>query len=360
MRYDRRRQFETDLLKAIAEISECSELVARRQAIEARVSELVDALLMRSQPIVSTQLTVLLADLRGFTALSDSNPPELTIELLNRYYSVMSRRVIEHDGVVDKFVGDAVLALFGARTARADDLCRAINCAIAMQQSMQALNAESEAQGKPPLYAGIAISTGLAMVGSFGSDWHSEYTATGDAVNLASRIEAYALRGQVLLSETSRKEARDFVEIGRVNEVMPKGKTQPVRLYELKACTRPTRLEIPETEPRSSPRIKVDMALRFRRVEDKKILYESLEGRVQDLSYNGMSADLPILLPACSEVVVDLEPSVLDQGVGDLYARVLRTRRVRGRYRTSLEFTSVGTPARQIIKRYVDDKLWGR
>ncbi len=362
MQYHRRRQFEADLLDAVAEILASHETAEHRSVLEGRLSALVDALLLARQPIVSAEVTVLLADLRGFTALSDAIAPVLTSELLNRYYSAMSRQVVEHGGVVDKFVGDAVLALFGGRGAEGGDLCQAINCAIAMQRAMQDLNTESEAQGQPRLHAGIAVSTGPVMVGSFGSDWHSEYTAVGEAVNLASRIEAYALRGQVLLSEASHDAAREFIEIGHINEVMPKGKSVPVRLYELKASTRPRRLEVPDAEPRTAPRIKVDIPLRFRRVEDKKVMYQSLEGRAQDLGYHGMSADLPIALPACSEVVVALEPSALDQGksIGDLYARVLRTQRVRGRYRTNLEFTSVGTPAQQIIKRYVDDKLWGR
>jgi len=102
------------------------------------------------------------------------------------------------------------------------------------------------------------------------------------------------------------------------------------------------------------------MPLSFRRVEDKKVLFEDLEGRVQDLGYNGLSADLPIELPPYSEIVLSLKPHPREQVPGDVYARVLRTRPLRGGFRTSLEFTSIGVPAQQAIKLYVDDKLWGR
>lgn len=355
-----RQQFELDLLDAVAEVCAGPEIAVRRAALAARIKGLVDALLLTDQPIVSAEVTVLLADLRGFTALCDSAPPGLVIELLNRYYRTMSEQIVAHGGLIDKFMGDAVLALFGAPVGHDDDLHRAVTCAVRMQQAMRHLNAQGAARGEPPLYAGIAVATGPVMVGSFGCEWHSEYTATGEAVNLASRIEAYSLRGQVLLSEASRRAATGLVEIGRVNEVLPKGKLAPIRLHEVKAVRVPEHLQVPDIEPRRSPRIRVDIPLRLQRVDDKKVRYECLTGRVQDLGYNGMSADLPVSLPACAEVVVALDPPAFERGIGDLYARVLRTRRIHGQYRTSLEFTSVGAPAQQVIKRYVDDQLWGR
>ena len=358
MRHHKRKQLESGLLEICQEAYD--ETGRDRARLEARVAELIDSLIVDPEPIVNAEVTVLIADLRCFTALTEALSPQQTIGLLNRYFTTMSEQVADHGGTIDKFMGDAVMALFGDEARRADDLHRAISCAVAMQQAMRGLNATLEQAGEPTIYAGIAISTGSAMIGNFGSAIHREYTAVGEPVNLAARIEAYSLRGQVLLSEASREAARDFIEVGRVNEVMPKGKAAPIRLYELKAVTSPSRLVVPEVEPRRSPRIRADMPLSFRRVEDKKILFEDLEGRVQDLGYNGLSADLPVELPPYSEIVLSLKPNPLEQATGNVYARVLRTRSWRGRFRTSLEFTSVGTPAQRAIKHYVDDKLWGR
>lgn len=338
----------------------CGEACRDRPQFEARIAELLDAVLLDPEPIVNAEVTVLIADLRCFTALAETLSPQQTIGLLNRYFAAMSEQVADHGGTIDKFMGDAVMALFGAESQRDDDLRRAIVCAVAMQQAMQRLNATLERAGEPTIYAGIAISTGAAMIGGFGSAVHHEYTAVGDPVNLAARIEAYSLRGQVLLSEASREAARDFIEVGRINEVIPKGKAAPIRLYELRAVTSPRRLVVPDVEPRRSPRIRTDIPLSFRRVEDKKILFEDLEGHVQDLGYNGLSADLPIELPPYTEIVLSLRPNTLEYVAGNVYARVLRTRPIKGRFRTSLEFTSIGTPAQRAIKHYVDDKLWGR
>lgn len=354
----RRQRFKTHLLKAVDEVLEDTELRLQDAAVAMQVEQLVDGLLIESQPIVGAELTVLIADLRGFTTLSEIYPPEQVIGLLNRYFNRMSRLVVEHGGLIDKFMGDAVMALFGVPTQRADDLQRAIACAIAMQHGMQALNEGHEQRDEPALHAGIAVSTGPAMVGRFGSHWHSEYTAIGSTVNLAARIEAYSLRGQVLLSQASYDAAADFVEIDQVNEVLPKGKLAPIRLYSLRAITHPERVSVPNIEPRRSPRIEVDFPLRFYRVEDKKVLCDSHEGRVQDLGYNGMSVDLSVQLPPFTEVAIALAPGALEPSVSDVYARVLRSHPINGGYRTSLEFTSIAPPAQQVIKRYVDDRIW--
>lgn len=327
-------------------------------AMATEIERLVSSRLLECQPIIGSEITVLLADLRGFTALSEAVPPAQIISLINRYFDVASRLIVEHGGLVDKFMGDAVMALFGAPSPSEDDLQRAIRCAVAIQQAMLAFNQGHEKRGDPPLYVGIAVSTGPAMVGRFGSEWHSEYTAIGSTVNLAARIEAYSLRGQILLSEATRNAAARFIEIGSVNEVLPKGSPAPVRLHALTAITHPQRIVVPRVEPRRSPRIRVDIPLRFCRVEDKKVLGESHEGRVQDLGYHGMCADLPVQLPPFTEIAVALEPHALERHPSDLYARVLRSRPMKDRYRTSLEFTAMAGPARQIIKRFVDERMW--
>jgi len=225
---------------------------------------------------------------------------------------------------------------------------------------MADLNRYSEARGEPRLFVGVAVSSGPVMAGSFGSPTYSEYTVIGEPVNLAARIEAYALRGQVLLSESSYAGARDKIQIGAVNEVMVKGKSSPVKLYELKATTYPRQLVVPEIEIRKSPRVLVDFPVVFRKVEAKRVLSERFVGTVNDLGYYGMSADLPLILPTYSEIFVSIMPELGTDNPVELYARVLRSRRNRGSYRTNLQFSSVDSPAHHRVKQYIDQVLWGQ
>lgn len=329
-------------------------------ALRQRLDPLLDAFLMEAQPIVGAEVTILLADIRGFTALTRSLPPSTLIGLLNRYFTVMCEVIKRHDGVIDKFMGDSVMALFGAPTRRPDDLQRALACAVEMQQAMAALNRVSHARGEPSLYAGIAINTGHAMAGSFGSALHNEYTVIGDAVNLASRIESFSLRGQVLLSESSHAAARHLVEIGSVNQVRVKGMAEPISLYELRSVNAPHRLVIPNVEIRKSPRIAVDLDAIFRQIEAKHIYSDHFVGHVNDMGYYGMRADLPLGLPAYSEVVVNLRPDVGASAAEEVYARVLRAEPRGPSFRTSMEFTAIDTPGHRQLKQYVDEQLWRR
>lgn len=328
-------------------------------ALRERLNAKFDDLEKDMQPVVGTDATILIADIRGFSGLMESLPTEQLVNLLNRFFSLMSRSVDRHGGVVDKFMGDSVMALFGAPVLRSDDLTRALACAVEMQQALVDLNRQSESRGEPRLYAGIAVSSGKVMAGSFGSPTHNEYTVIGEPVNLAARIEAYTLRGQILLSESSYIGVKDKVQIGAVNEVSVKGKSEPVKLYELKAITYPRMLVVPEIEIRKSPRVVVDFPIVFRRVEAKRILSERFSGRANDLGYFGMSADLPVILPTYSEILVSITPDMGADPPLDLYARVLRSRRNKGGYRTNLQFSAVDSPGHRKVKDYIDRLLWG-
>lgn len=329
-------------------------------ALTTRQMPQMDVLMQKKYPIIGTTATILIVDLRGFSALMESVPQLQMADLLNRFFSLMSQVVERNGGVIDKFMGDSVMALFGAPVRRPDDLNRALICAVEMQQTMADFNRYSEPHGEPRLYAGIALSTGEVMAGSFGSSLYSEYTVIGDPVNLAARIEAYTLRGQILISEGTYEAAREQIEVGAVNEVLVKGKSTPLKLYELKAVTYPKMLAVPSIEIRKSPRILVDFPVFFRRVEDKRIQAERFVGQANDLGYFGMSADLPMILPTYSEILMSLAPELGSDKPVEVYARVLRAKRNRSGYRTNLQFTAIDTPGHKKVKQFVDLVLWGK
>jgi adenylate cyclase len=310
-------------------------------------------------PIVEADATILLADIRGFTALMAAYPPPLMARLLNRFFTAMCGIVERYDGHVDKFMGDAVMAVFGVPRHQPDHLQRALACAAAMQHAMLRLNRGHQLRGEPALYVGIAINTGSVMAGSFGPRRHLEYTVIGDAVNLAARIESFSLRGQVLISAAAHAAARDLIEVGPPNHVRPKGAQGLVTLYPLLAVRHQGRITVPAVEPRQSPRVEVDLDAVFRQVEAKRLAEDQFIGRIRDLGYHGLSADLPMALPGLTELAILLPSVPMLQSGGALYARVLRVAPMATGFRTSLAFTVYDTPEHRKVKSLVDERLWG-
>jgi adenylate cyclase len=139
-------------------------------------------------------ITVLFADIRGFTAFSETEKPEKVVGLLNRFFSLMSEIIFAHGGTLDKYIGDGLMALFGAPQATPEDAKNALKTAVAMQNRIADLNRELESEAISPINVGIGLHTGEATVGYIGSEKRSEYTAIGDTVNLASRLESNARR----------------------------------------------------------------------------------------------------------------------------------------------------------------------
>jgi adenylate cyclase len=179
-------------------------------------------------------VTVMFADIRGFTALSERENPEKIVGLLNRYFSAMSEIIFTHGGTLDKYIGDGLMAIFGAPTASPDDAKNALRAAVEMQRRVVRLNYELQNEGYSSVHIGIGLHTGEATIGYIGSDKRSEYTAIGDTVNLASRLEQNAKPGQILISEATVDacNCNDFSVIPH-KPLQVKNRTQPVSLFEV-------------------------------------------------------------------------------------------------------------------------------
>jgi adenylate cyclase len=183
---------------------------------------------------INQKITVLFADIRGFTAFSETEKPEKVVGLLNRFFSAMSELIFAHGGTLDKYTGDGLMALFGAPTATPEDAQNALQTAVAMQKRLIALNEEFEAEGLRRINVGIGLHTGEATVGYIGSDQRSEYTAIGDTVNIASRLESNALGGQILISEATASEGGELFTFIPQEPLSVKNRLQPVSLFEVK------------------------------------------------------------------------------------------------------------------------------
>ncbi|HTE39738.1 MAG TPA: adenylate/guanylate cyclase domain-containing protein [Steroidobacteraceae bacterium] len=327
--------------------------VARRQAVTQKVSQMLADVDSR-RPIEHKQVSILLSDLRGFTAMTERRSAADVIGILNRYFSRMCEVIFRYQGTVDKFMGDGIMVLFGAPDTGRDDLIRAIACATEMQRMMNEVNEENRELGMPQLFMGIGINTGEVVAANVGSDLHREYTVIGDHVNLASRIEAHSLRGQVLLSEHSYQLAKDYIEIGDVKEVQVKGKREPVKLYELKSTMLPEPMEVPTREVRKSPRILTDMPLLFQVVDEKHVLPDLYCGQILDISYSGMLVKLKSQIPLNTEIKFSIALSLLSPEVTEIYARILRSHAVESDYECSIEFTSIDDAGQRAVRQFVD------
>ena len=146
----------------------------------------------------------------------------------------MTEIIFAHGGTLDKYIGDELMALFGAPTATPDDARNALNVAVAMQKRIVGLNVELAAMGYGSIGVGIGLHTGVATVGYIGSEQRSEYTAIGDTVNLASRLQSNSQRGQILISEATAKAAGDIFPMVRREPLTVKNRQQPVELFEVK------------------------------------------------------------------------------------------------------------------------------
>lgn len=183
---------------------------------------------------VNQTITVLFADIRGFTTLSENEKPEKVVTLLNLYFSAMSEIIFEFGGTLDKYIGDGLMAIFGAPTASPNDAKHALQTAIAMQKRLMILNRDLRNEGFSEVQIGIGLHTGEATIGYIGSEKRSEYTAIGDTVNLAARLESNARPGQILVSEATAAACNcDEYQFIVREPLTVKNRIQPVSLFEV-------------------------------------------------------------------------------------------------------------------------------
>jgi len=182
---------------------------------------------------VSQTITILFADIRGFTRISEHAAPEKIVSLLNRYFSAMTDIIFAHGGTLDKYLGDGLMALFGAPTATPDDASNALNAAVAMQRRMLGINRELRDEGFPEIGVGMGLHTGEVIVGYVGSERRSEYTAIGDTVNTSSRLESNALGGEILISDATAQAAHSRYKLKPREPITVKNRQQPVKLWEV-------------------------------------------------------------------------------------------------------------------------------
>ncbi len=295
------------------------------------------------------EVTLLFSDLRGFTALTAEMDPEQVITFLNRYLEKMIEILIDYRAVIDEIMGDGILAFFGAPEPLEDHPARAVACALAMQGAMEGINAANAADGMPHLEMGIAVNTGSVVVGNIGSEKRTKYSVVGADVNFASRIESYAVGGQVLIGPATHWRVKDIIDVGEVIQAEMKGVPEPATLYEVRAIHGPYNLRLPERRE-ALVALAQSLPVHLYHIKNKMIIGVSGTAQITELSDTAAAIQFDGELTAWEDVRLHLLDAAGNERPGKIYCKVTTVTPGAGDTREAhLHFTSVSPESRAVI-----------
>jgi adenylate cyclase len=269
------------------------------------------------------RVTLMMTDLRGFTAMSERLQPEQVVRLLNAYFEVMVEVIVRHQGTINEIIGDALLVFFGAPQEVPDRARRAVACAIEMQNAMARVNERNRAAGLPELQMGIGLNDAEVVVGNIGTARRSKYAAVGSGVNMTSRIESYTVGGQILISESVRQAAGEVLRLDGQRDVLPKGAESPLRIYEVGGIGGRFNVALDESTP-TVVGLASRVPVRYVLLEGKATGQPDREGHMLGLASHclELAADEP--LPAMVDVKMNLAGAGDVLATRDSYGKVIR------------------------------------
>ncbi len=307
------------------ELARAHELV--RRAFGRYVSEEVAASILQSPDGLEMggeerEVTILMSDLRGFTAMAARLSPHEVIEFLNLYLESMVDVISRYEGTIDEIIGDAILVIFGAPLTCPDHAAKAVACGLAMQLAMDEVNQRLVAKGASALEMGIGIHTGRVIVGNIGSHRRTKYAAVGSNVNLAGRIESFTTGGQVLISESTRKSVQAQLRVDGQFQVEPKGASSSVQLFEIGAIGDPFNLSLPSRTAAFVP-LPRPVAIRFTVLEEKFVGRTVHQGCLLSVSDAEGVITSEFGLTPLSNLKIQMEAVAGSHPGGEIYAKVI-------------------------------------
>lgn len=238
-----------------------------------------------------SQVTIMMTDLRGFTALSERLEPEQVVQLLNSYFEIMVDLVLKHNGTINEFIGDSLLVIFGAPHPMEDRAERAVACAIEMQNAMVEVNERNRANGLPELGMGIGLNEAEVVVGNIGSSKRSKYAVVGNGVNMTSRIESYTVGGQILASHSVVDQVGDILSIDSQRDVRPKGAEATFRVFGVAGIS--GRFNLSLLQGAQAPTdLEQRVSVWYSLIEGKDVAESERRGTILRLSRRGAEVDL--------------------------------------------------------------------
>jgi adenylate cyclase len=325
-----------------AQLARAHELV--RRAFGRYVSEEVATSILQSPEGLELggeerEVTILMSDLRGFTALVARLAPQETIAFLNLYLEAMVDVISHYGGTIDEIIGDAILVLFGAPLASDDHAAKAVACGLAMQLAMKDVNQRLAAKGANELEMGIGINTGRVIVGNIGSVRRTKYAAVGSNVNLAGRIESFTTGGQLLISENTRSAIKSVLRLDAQFQVEPKGAKERLELHEVGGIGEPFNLSLPPRSTALCP-LPQPLPISFTVLEEKFLGRTVYQGRLTAVSASEAGIESELSLVPLSNLKVKLQLVAGTNPGGEIYAKVIGA--VAGASgQTRIRFTSV-------------------
>lgn len=293
------------------------------------------------------EVTILMSDIRGFTAMSERLDPETLIELLNRYLGAMTEVIQTHGGTIDEFIGDAILALFGAPEQQSDDAERAVRCAVAMQRALTQFNRDRAELGLPELRMGIGVNTGTVIAGNIGSERRAKYGVVGAPVNLTARVESFSVGGDVLLSESTYELVREMVEVDEPLEAQVKGSAEPLKIYPLRGVVGRSALAMPASQPER--RAAVSLPAECFVIRGKEVEPSPTAAEVVELSVSSLVLRLEQQLAQRQDLKLRVELEKGQPG-SDWYGKVKSVAAAGRGFRVLVVITSLGETERQAIE----------
>lgn len=267
------------------------------------------------------EVTILMSDLRGFTALAERLEATEVVSLLNHYLSAMVEVIQQNGGTIDEIIGDAILVLFGAPVATSHDARRAVLCALGMQKAMANVNDQNRRQGWPEIEMGIALHTGEVVVGNIGSTKRSKYGVVGRTINTTARIESFTVGGQIIVSPTLIRAAGSGIILGNEVEVHAKGMKEALQCRQLLGHEDHPELHLEEETECSA--LARPAPVHYVLLTGKHF-HEQMESAVLiAVSSHRAVIEVHVPLPAFSNLLLRLEPAPGDTEPLELYAKVL-------------------------------------
>jgi class 3 adenylate cyclase len=299
------------------------------------------------------EVSIIMSDLRGFTALTAEMDPEQVITFLNRYLGKMIEILLDFRAVIDEIVGDGILAFFGAPEPLEDHPVRAVACALKMQTAMDEINSLNEADGLPHLEMGIAVNTGSVVVGNIGSERRTKYSVVGSSVNFTSRIEAYALGGQVLLSAGTFERVRDLVKVGGTIQAQMKGVLKPATLYEVLSISGPYNIQLKERSDTLVP-LPEKISIYLQRLSEKIVIGGTRNAWINQWCETAASVTVAGELAEWEDVRIHLLDENKEEMPGKIYGKVIAIQPGdQGFNEATIRFTSVSPEIYQSILKTV-------